>query len=65
MAEYRKEFVEKKTTMEKIPDSIMLASFVNGLKDHIIQELRIFEPNTLKKAMDWARGLDQKYSYPL
>ena len=51
MAEYTQEFVEKITVLEKVPEFIMLGSYVNGLKEHIKTELRFFDVTTLKKAM--------------
>ena len=42
----------------------MLGSYVNGLKDHIKIELRLFDGTTLKKVMEWAEYINQKYSSP-
>ena len=58
VADYHKEFVEKVIAMGRVPEDIMLGSFVNGLNEWIKRELRLFEPTSLKKAMEWAQYLD-------
>lgn len=60
VAEYAKEFIEKLIPLGKRPRDIAKGAFINGLQEDIKCELRLMDPSTLKVAIEWAEGIEQK-----
>ena len=60
VAEYAKEFIEKLIPLGRKPRDIALGAFINGLQEDIKCKLRLMDPTTLKVAIEWAEGIEQK-----
>lgn len=60
VAEYCREFVERASSIGKIPRHFALGAFINGLQEEIQCELRLMDPTTLKLAMEWAERIEEK-----
>lgn len=52
VAEYAREFVEKLTPLGRVPRSIALGAFINGLREDTKCELRLMDPISLRVAID-------------
>lgn len=60
VAEFRRKFIELAAPLEHIPETMMLAHFVNGLKDEIKAEVRMLGLYTLEQAMELALKVEEK-----
>lgn len=60
VAEFRQKFIEMASPIEHIPESMLMAHFVNGLKDEIRVEVRMLGLYTLEQAMDLALKVEEK-----
>ena len=60
VAEHQRDFVERATPLGKIDEPFSLSSFVKGLKEDVRRELTVHGLITLKEAMTWSLGIDQK-----
>lgn len=59
-ADYCREFIEKLTSLGKVPLEISLGVFLHGLKEYISCEVRLMDPSSLKMAMEWAEKIEEK-----
>ena len=48
------------TPLENISDDLVVGKFIGGLRPEIAAELRVFEPNSLSRAMDLALKIKAK-----
>lgn len=60
VAEFRKKFIEMAAPLEQIPENMLMAHFVNGLKEEIRAEVRMLGLYTLEQAMDLALKVEEK-----
>lgn len=58
--EFRQQFIEKAAPLENIPETILMAHFVNGLREDIRVEVRMMGIYTLEQAMDLALRIEEK-----
>ena len=56
VVDYRRDFVERVSPLDRVPEDILLGAFVNGLKDVIKRELRLLDPVSLEQVMEWAKA---------
>lgn len=61
MADYCEQFIALASPLTHIPEDVLLTSFIKGLKPLIRVELRLWDPNTVEVAMEWALKLEEKY----
>lgn len=61
VAEFRRTFIELAAPLEHIPENMLLAHFVNGLKEEIHAEVRMMGLFTLEQAMDLALKVEEKH----
>ncbi|KAL4558785.1 hypothetical protein LXL04_036987 [Taraxacum kok-saghyz] len=59
-AEYVRRFIELSAPLERVTDRIAIGSFIKGLKPNIRNELRIWAPQDLGRAMDLAQQIEEK-----
>lgn len=60
VAEFRRKFIEMAAPLEKIPESILMGHFVNGLKEDIRAEVRMLGLHNLEQEMDLALKVEEK-----
>lgn len=60
VAEFRRSFIEMAAPLEQVPEAILLAHFINGLKDDIKAEVRMLGLYTLELAMELALKVEEK-----
>ncbi|KAF4362503.1 hypothetical protein G4B88_023916 [Cannabis sativa] len=58
--EYCEGFLELLAPLEGVSDAVALGQFLSGLKRGLKEELRLFEPSTLNKAMEMAAKIENK-----
>lgn len=59
-AKYIRRFIELAAPLEKVTDRVALASFLKGLKPEIRDELHMWTPLDLGRAMDLAQQIEQR-----
>lgn len=60
VADYTHRYIDLASPLEDILESIMMAQFVNGLKDEIKVEIQVLNPYTLDDAMDIALRVEER-----
>lgn len=58
--EYRRKFIETAAPLDRMPETIMLGQFLNGLKDDIRAEVCLLNPISLEHAMELALRVEEK-----
>ncbi|KAL4558953.1 hypothetical protein LXL04_031079 [Taraxacum kok-saghyz] len=58
--EYVRRFIELSAPLEGVSEQLALGSFINGLKTHVKNELRIWAPANLDRAFDLAHQIEEK-----
>ncbi|GJT57819.1 retrotransposon gag domain, retroviral aspartyl protease [Tanacetum coccineum] len=61
--EYRQEFAQRSTRISNWPDHCLLGVFLNGLKDELKADVRIYKPRTVYKAMSLALEFESKINH--
>lgn len=59
-AEYIRRFIELAASLEEVSDWVAAANFIKGLKPNIKNELRMWAPDNLGRAMDLAQQIEEK-----
>ncbi|KAL4589299.1 hypothetical protein LXL04_002205 [Taraxacum kok-saghyz] len=59
-AEYVRRFIELSAPLEGVTDRVAVGSFIKGLKPNIRNELKIWAPQDLGRAMDLAQQIEEK-----
>jgi len=60
MMEHIEDFQKLNIRVKYIPEDHMIDVFIGNLKDNIQHEVRLWEPNSLKKALRLARKMESK-----
>ncbi|KAF4394256.1 hypothetical protein F8388_005890 [Cannabis sativa] len=58
--DYCEGFLELLAPLDDVSEVVVLSQFLSGLKKNIKEELRLFEPTTLNKAVDFAAKIENK-----
>nr|GEV72245.1 retrotransposon Gag domain, retroviral aspartyl protease [Tanacetum cinerariifolium] len=58
--EYRQEFAKRSSRVSNWPDHCLLGVFLNGLKDELKSDVRIYKPRTVYSAMSLALEFESK-----
>lgn len=58
--EYRRKFIETAAPLDRIPESMLLGQFLNGLKKDIRAEVRLLSPSNLEQAMEIAARVEDR-----
>lgn len=61
VAEYCEQFIFLMSPLTNIPEDVLLTSFIKGLKPLIRVELRLWDPESVDMAMEWALKIEEKY----
>lgn len=59
--EYRRRFIETVAPLDRIFESILIGQFINGLKEEIKVEVRMFNPINLEQSMELALRVEEKH----
>lgn len=59
-AEYIRKFIELAAPLDGVSEQVALGCFIKGLKTQIKNELRIWAPDNLNRAMDLAQQIEEK-----
>ena len=60
VAEYRRRFIETAAPLDRVPESILMGQFLNGLSDVIKAEVRLWNPVSLEQAMEMALRVEER-----
>lgn len=60
VTDFKRQFIELATPLERMPENILMGHFVNGLKEDIRAEVRILGIYTLEQAMELALKVEEK-----
>lgn len=61
MNEYRRKFIETAAPLDLVSENILLAYFINGLKEDIKAAVRLLNLITLEQAMELAMRVEEKH----
>lgn len=59
VSDFHRKFIELAAPLEKIPEPILMAHFVNGLQEDIRAEVRMLGFHNLEQAMDFALKVEE------